>query len=296
MIKAVKHRIEYVLVRIFDMFLSSLPRSLALGIGEGLGVFVSKVLSSRRKLVLENLAMAFPEKGKDEINRIAAGVWRNLGRTAVEFIRLPDITTKNYHKFFVYEGLENVDRAARKERGIIFTTFHFTNWEITGVAAQFARGGVIAIARPMKNPLVEKWIQKKRAESGMSIILHRQAVKESLRVLRQRKRIGILVDQNLYTGGVFVSFFGRLAATTTLPALLCSRTQAPVIMAYSLREGGRFRIIFGPPFHLPEIDDPEERIRRHTELMTEQMEAVIRRHPENWFWVHNRWKRKPEAV
>jgi KDO2-lipid IV(A) lauroyltransferase len=154
---------------------------------------------------------------------------------------------------------------------------------------------VTAIARPIKNPLVDQWVFRKRTAGGLNIILHRQAVKAGLRTLRQGGVFGILPDQNLYTGGVFVDFFGRPAATTPLPALLHDRTDAPVILCHCLREGRRFRLTFEAPLRFPEVIDMDRRMVVHTQIVADAIEALIRRHPDQWFWLHNRWKRAAEA-
>jgi KDO2-lipid IV(A) lauroyltransferase len=291
-LKKIEHLAGYSFVLLFDGFFSIWPRSWALKCGECLGLFFSCVLGSRRRLVIQNLTAAFPEKKPEEIRRIARGMWKSLGRTAIEFIRLTDIHRSNFDKYYIVEGRENLERAMKKGHGTVLATMHFTNWEMMGVATAFLTGNMVAIARPIKNPYVERWIQRKRAESGMEIILHRQAVKASLKMMREKKSLGVLVDQNLYTGGVFVDFFGRPAATTTLPALLHNRTGAPVLVVYCLREGDKFRLVYGPELDLPPIEDAEKRALAHTQIVAKEMERVIRAHPENWFWIHNRWKRK----
>jgi KDO2-lipid IV(A) lauroyltransferase len=190
------------------------------------------------------------------------------------------------------EGRQHIEAALRQKRGLLLIGFHFTNWEVTGVVAQALMRQVVAIARPMKNPWVEKWIQSQRAAGGMEIILHRQAAKAALRSLRQGRTVGILVDQNLYTGGIFARFFGRPAATTTLPALLHERTGAPIVITYSLRENGAFRVVYEPPLAVPPAGrDPDARVASITQAINDQIEKVVRRRPENWFWIHNRWKR-----
>jgi KDO2-lipid IV(A) lauroyltransferase len=252
-------------------------------------------MPKRKRLIRDNLARALPDVPDERRRAIAEAVWKNLGRAAVEFIRVSDVTQGNFSNSFVYEGLENVERAAAKGKGIIFIALHFSSWELNGIALQYQLKNLVAIARPMKNPFVEEWVQKKRQQGGMEIILHRQAVKASLRALKDKKSVGILMDQNLYTGGVFVNFMGRPAATTTLPALLHDRTGAPVILTYNLRENGRLRIFFEKPVTFPEIADAGERMQCWTQILSDKMSDLVRKYPENWFWIHNRWKRQPDS-
>ncbi|OVE77433.1 hypothetical protein BVX98_02730 [bacterium F11] len=291
--KKLKFCLEYSGILVVDLFFICLPENLALKLGEWIGLFFCWVIPKRRSLVMENLKQAFPEKSLREIKRISGRVWRNLGRVGVEFIRVPKITPSNYQDFFSYEGQDHIDQARSLGKGIVMAGFHLSNWEWSGLAAQFDLKNVVAIARPMKNPYVENWIQRKRQGAGMDIILHRQAVRASLKAIKQKKSVAILMDQNLYQGGVFVDFFGRPAATTTLPALLHSRTGAPVLIAYGIRKGKKIQLNYGKPIDFPEVEDPSERLQVFTQIITKEIEKVIRSNPEYWFWIHNRWKRKP---
>jgi Kdo2-lipid IVA lauroyltransferase/acyltransferase len=294
--KNLRYFIEYIPVRAFDLFFQIWPRSWALRMGELLGVLMSFVILPRRRLVLKNLSDSFPEKTRDEIRLIAGKFWRNLGRVAVEFIRVTDINRDNVDDFFIWEGKEHYDRAMSQEKGVIAIGFHFTNWEYCGLILRMAWNDVVAIARPMKNPYVEKWVQGKRGDAGMEIILHRNAVRAGLKTLKNKRSLGVLVDQNLRAGGVFVNFFGRFAATTTLPALLHSRTGAPVVLVYLLREGMKFRMVAEPPMEFPEAKEGEDWVKVHTQVISDHLERVIRRNPDMWFWIHNRWKRKPDVA
>jgi KDO2-lipid IV(A) lauroyltransferase len=293
--KRLSYFAEYLLVLLAEGIVRLLPRSWTGAVGSKLGLSLSSVIYKRRALILDNLSQAFPEKSEAEKERIARGVWMNIGRTAVEFVRLPKLTRANVDNFARIEGRAHLEKAKAEGKGLILLTAHFTNWELSGVVAQANLGDVLAIARPMKNPYVEKWIQSRRSAGGMQIILHREAVRASLKWLKQKKTIGILADQNLYTGGVFVDFFGRPAATTTLPALLHLRTGAPVLITYTLREGDNLRVIYEPPIEFPDVPE-DERIVAYTQEVNRHLENLIRRYPENWFWIHNRWKRKPEPV
>ncbi len=292
--KALKHIIEYSLVRFLELAFGLFPRSAAVKLGEGVGVFFSWLVPRRRRLVLDNLAQAFPAWPGEERRLVAGAVWKNLGRTAVEFLRLDEIKPDNQRDFLTVEGEEILRQSMRQKKGVILVGFHFTNWEVTGVGNQLLTRNLVAIARPIKNPRVEAWVQAKRAASGMKIILHRQAVRASLKWLKAGNTVGILADQNLYTGGVFTDFFGRPAATTTLPALLHERTGAPVLLTYTLREGEKFRLVYEGPLPLVSGSENEDRLQQNTRIINDRLQVVIRRHPENWFWVHNRWKRRPE--
>jgi KDO2-lipid IV(A) lauroyltransferase len=294
-LEQLKYFLEYALLRALEFALCSLPLPWALKLGEGLGLAMSRVLKRRRLLIVDNLTRAFPEKKPAEIQRIAHQNWKNLGRTALEFVRSQDFMAPEKFSRIRWENVERVDAVAAANKPILFIVFHFANWEILGMATQARFKKIMAIARPIKNPYVENWIKNKRAQGGMKITLHRDAVKESLRWLKNRNMLGLLVDQNLYHGGVFVNFFGRPAATTTLPALLRLRTDAVIFVAYALREEGTFRLVY-EPLVLPAVENEADRLVAYTQAISDHLERVIRKYPENWFWIHNRWKRKPEPA
>jgi Kdo2-lipid IVA lauroyltransferase/acyltransferase len=288
-----KKAFEYGLVRFADLLFHILPRAWAIRLGEQLSLIVSHVIPKRRDLVLHNLALSFPEKSEAERVHIAREVWRNLGRLAVEFSRVSDFTDGSIDRLVEIEGREHVDAAIKKGKGIVGLTAHFTNWELTGALVQRVFGNMTVIARPVRNPLVDRWVYEKRTASGLTIILPKDAVKASLKCLKNKGIIGMMIDQSLSSGGVFVEFFGRPASSTTLPALLHIRTGAPVMFAYLVRNGERFRLVFEPVV-FPLVEDPAARIQVYTQVMSAQFEQVIRRHPESWLWLHNRWKRQPE--
>lgn len=288
-----KKAFEYALVRVADLLFHLLPRSWAIRLGEQLSLIVSHIITKRRDLVLRNLALSFPEKSDAERAHIAQAVWRNLGRLAVEFARVSDFTDGSINRLVEIEGREHLDAALKEGKGIIGLTAHFTNWELTGALVQRVLGNMTVIARPVRNQLIDRWVFEKRTASGLTIILPKDAVKASLKCLKNKGIIGMMIDQSLSSGGVFVEFFGRPASSTTLPALLHIRTGAPVMFAYLVRNGERFRLVFEPVI-FPPVEDPATQIQIYTQVMTTQFEQVIRRYPESWLWLHNRWKRQPE--
>lgn len=296
--KLLRHLIEYSLIKIMEAIVSAPPLRAATRWGESLGSTLRRVLPRRSALVLENLRAAFPWKRPEEIRVIADRFWRNLGRIAVEFIRAREVVPDPLGDAHDVSNLDVLKAALAENRGVIIVASHYCNWEINGIIldrlVKGLGGRFTAISRPMKNPFAEAWVQSRRAAEGMPVILHRQAVRESLRTLRRGEAIGALVDQNLYTGGIFVDFFGRPAATTFLPALLHSRTGSPIVLSWVTREDGRFHIHFERVAFPIVLDD--ERYSAWTRVINERLESIIREKPEWWFWIHNRWKRTGEAA
>ena len=289
-----RYVLEYVPIAVLDFAIGILPRSWAVKVGEKIGTVISWFIPKRRALILKNLSEVFPNFSEQKRKRIADAVWRNLGRVAAEVIHMPDASENRLDEMFVLDGEEHLKKAKNLARGAIFIGFHFTNWELSGVGINHFFGDLTAIARPIKNPFVDAWINGKRIKGGMDIIYHRQAVKGCLRVLKSNGGVGILVDQNLYTGGTFVDFLGRPAATTTLPALLHLRTKSPLLFLYCLRVGDKIKVVCEPPAEQLPTEQNEHSIKKITQIISNHLGDVIRQHPENWFWIHNRWKRQPE--
>lgn len=288
-----KYLIEYALVRLLVFVLRSLPERNAFALGERLGWVLSLLLPRRRVLIKSNLQRAFPEKSEKDIEDIERLTWRNLGRNAAEFVCIPKFTEKNIQKYVEWVGAEKVETSLKEGAGLVLVAGHFTNWEVIGWATQFRFGSLLSIARPMKNPLVEKWVQARRTEGGNRIALHRDAVRATLKWLKLGNIVGILFDQNLYTGGVFVDFFSRPAATTTLPLLLHSRTESPIFFTYTLRKDDKFVVHYEGPLQLKKTGDNAKDILAGTQMLNDHLEMLVKKYPENWFWIHNRWKRQP---
>ncbi len=290
----VKNFVSFLPIWILDKILTLMPRSWAISFVEELGAFLSLFFGRRRELMMKNLTAAFPEKTEAEKKTLIQKVWRNIGTVAGEFIRLSDINRGNFRDYMEVVGEDLLVQAKAENKGIILVGFHYGNWEMSGVGGNQVHPNLVAIARPIKNKWVEKWVQRKRGLGSMNIILHRDAVRGCLRALKEKKAVGILVDQNLYQGGVFVNFFGRPAASTTLPALLHSRTGAPVLILYCEREEDKLKLIFKKTSAFPKDLEKKDAVHEITQIISSDLESIIRKHPEQWFWVHNRWKRQPE--
>lgn len=292
--KQTQYVAEFLVIWTLDAIVTALPRSWALSCGQILGWVASLVLVSRKNLLLRNVAACFPEMSQAKRLHLNRSVWKNLGMTAVEFARLSRINDKNYTEYFEYEGVEEAMRGASLQSGIIFVTLHVGNWEMSGIGHQFRFKNLVAIAKPIKNPWVERFVRAKRSACGLQIVPHRNAVRASLKALKAGKSVGILMDQNIRQGGVFVDFLGRPAATTTLPALLHIRTGAPVIVGCTVRQAEKFKLIYLPVIKFPEAVEPGERVYIYTQILSDAIGAMVRQQPENWFWLHNRWKRAPD--
>ena len=172
---------------------------------------------------------------------------------------------------------------------MLFVTGHFGYWELQALVHGLRLQPMSVMARALDNPLLHDLLERMRTRTGNGVIYRQGTLRRALRLLQAGGSVGILIDQSL-SSGLLVDFFGRPAGTTTLPALLHMRTGAPVVMTYTLREADRFRHVFRPVV-FPPVSEDADRILIYTKTINTLFEDLIRRYPENWFWVHNRWKR-----
>jgi len=198
----------------------------------------------------------------------------------------------------VFEGTEHVDAALEAGHGAILTTAHFGNWELMGVAlAQIGRP-IDVIARRIDDPGVDEVLHGLRTRTGSRVIYKDEAVRGALRTLREGNAIGVLIDQNTAPRqATFVPFFNRLAATTEIIAQLHVRTGAPIIMAFCIPHGDRYRFVFEPLAIDTGAAERDDAVQQITAAATLHIEQRVRDHPEAWLWVHDRWRtRPPEAA
>jgi KDO2-lipid IV(A) lauroyltransferase len=246
-------------------------------------------------MVREHLAWAFPERDERWRRRVARASFRHLGREAVATFRLGRMGPEEVRRRTDVEGFEALEAAVRSRRGAIVVTGHLGNWEIGG-ASLAARGiPLVAVAQRQRNPLFEADLVRNRERLGMVVVERRDAPRRVLRALREGQAAGIVGDQNLRRGGVFVDFFGRKASTAKGAAVFALRTGAPVFVGAVRAMGGiphRYHVrLEEVPFHPG--GDMEEDALRLTEAHTRYLERRVMEAPEQYFWQHRRWKSRP---
>jgi len=285
-----RFRLEFLGLRGIVAALGRLPPSLGRPTGAVLGRLLRAISTRRVRLSEENLRLAFPEAGDGQIRIWSREIWGHLGQAAWEFARLTRLSADEYRTAVTVRGLEGIQASYAKGKGVLLFSAHMGNWEY---AVPFlALGGLrlASVARRIKNPLVDEFVTGVRRRFGAGVILHRNAVRESVRWLRSGGALGLLFDQRITEGGISVPFFGRPARTTGLPALLALRYGYPVHPLHSYRENGRLIIECQPAMDIPSAPPTPENLRSLTRRMTGVVEEWIRRHPSQWLWIHNRWK------
>ena len=284
------HAIEALLARGLFAASRALPWPEGTGVGAALGSLTG-ALGIRRRVAEENLALAFPERTSAERSAILGAHYREVGRIAAEYARLPELATAPDGKVVAEaHGFENLERMRGK--GVIVMTGHLSNFELFG--AHIARmNPVDFVVKPLSNPRVESVVADLRRRAGVGSIPLGGGLKQVFRALRAGRWVAMLADQDARRHGVFVPFFGRPASTPEGPARIALQMGVPIVMGFMRRRAdGRHRARIEPPY-LPAGDASEENVVALTAWHTARLEHAIREAPEHWFWLHRRWKTPP---
>lgn len=294
MFKIIKYRSEYVLFLLLYSLMRLLPLQLALRLGSALGTLIYFVQPQRRSKARENLRRAFPEKNEEECRLLLRENFRQLGISAVEMLRL-DLyrDPQTLKEFFTLTGIEHVQEALAGGHGCFLLTGHVGFWEAGSILMPQHGIPTDAIYKKMKNPYVEKRIMALRESAGARWIEKNHAARKILRSLKENRAVAVLIDQRVSPlEGVLVNFFNRPVIATPIIALMAIKQGAPIIPIFSWRRpDNHYEIIFAPMITFPQEENPAPAtVIAATQLLTEKIEAAVRRAPEQWFWVHDRWR------
>lgn len=251
-----------------------------------------------RFIALYNLKVSFPELDITETIAIAKKVYRNIALVGAELFDIPALTPDNVYDMVEVEGLENCRQALEKGRGILLFSAHFGNWELSAAALSYLLQPLVVVYRPLDNTVLNDMIVHLRSATGNILLPKARSMRQMLRYLQKNRVIGILIDQNMARQeGVFVEYFSRIACTSDAVAQLALRTKAAVIPSFALRiQGGKYRLLIGKAMETVDTGDWEADVRVNTQNYTKAVEAMVRQHPDQWLWVHHRWKTKPWQV
>jgi KDO2-lipid IV(A) lauroyltransferase len=247
-------------------------------------------------IAADNLRRAFPDWDQARVRRTALGVYRHFGRVALDLLWMQGRTAQEIVKLCSFEHVERLDPVFARGQGSIMVSAHIGNWEVHAIAHGFRHAWAAVVARPLDNAALDERLVALRAMSGNRVISKHRALQDILGYLRQNRMVAILMDQNVQReDGIFVEFFGRPACTTTVAAALAVKTGcglAPVRTV--LEEDGRYRLIYEPPLEWTPSGDRRADIARLTQDLTRVIEGWVRDTPEQWLWLHRRWKTQPE--
>ena len=286
------HALEAALVGTLMAGARTLSWRASLGAGAALGELTA-ALGVRRKVAVENLARAFPERPAAERAAILRATYRELGRVAVEYLRLAELARAPAGAVVArIGGLEHLERARNAGRGVILLSGHVGNAELLG-AVLGQRHPVDFVVQPLSNPGAERWIAWLRRACGVGSLSTHGGIKRVFTALRAGRWVAMLGDQDARSRGVFVPFFGRPASTALGPARFALATGAPIIMGFDVRRpDGRHEIELEPPLEAGDPASPDA-AERLTALHVARLERWVRERPESWFWLHRRWKTAP---
>ncbi len=293
-----KAAVEYAAAAALLQFFGWMPRKMAYRAARFLSRIGFAAVKRQRLVGLKNLAMTMPELSQAKQERILRASFDNLARLLVEFSHFPELNSANISQFVVYDGFENFEEGLRRGKGVIFLTAHFGAWELSSFAHSIYGHPMKFVVREIDNPRVEQLISSYRTRAGNAPVSRRNAGKDILKALRNNETVGILMDQNtVREEGVFVDFMGIPAATTPAVATFALRTGAAVIPGFLIWDEAtqKHRLRFDPPLELIQTGDRTTDVIENTRRFNQVLEGYVRRHPEQWLWIHRRWKTRPNG-
>jgi len=263
----------------------------------GLIALIAWVLRVRRRVVLDNLRLAFPEKKERERRAIARATYRNLGRMVPDFFLASRLTPDELEKVFIHEGWERFEQARARGKGVIACTAHFGNFEMLAAVHTLRGTPITMISRRMGRSVANDLWRKARAKAGVEdlIVERGETLRAVRRALGEGRVLGYVIDQNQpRRRAIFPTFFGVPAATAPTPAILSLRTGAAVIFALAVPVGdGRHRVIIEGPLEVPDTGKKDRDVFAFMQDLNNRLERRVREHPDQWFWLHRRWKTRP---
>jgi len=293
-----RQRLEYAAAWPFIRIMGILPRPLARAIGIGLAWIVYLLHVRLRQVGMRNLAMAFPEKTEAERARILRGEFTSLGRQLAEVCHFPDYTPENVDEVVMFDGFENYERAQARGKGVLLFAGHFGGWELSSFVLSMRGHWMYVLMRGMDNRYLGELILRYRTMHGNKAVDKDDFVRGLLSAMKGGKVVGLLMDTNMTPPqGIFVDFFGIPACTAAGPARIALRTDAAVVPTFTIWDAalGKYRLRFDPAVELVRTGDLEADIKANTQKLTTIIEEYVRKYPEQWLWVHRRWKTRPRG-
>jgi KDO2-lipid IV(A) lauroyltransferase len=293
-----RRKLEYATAWPFIKILGLMPRPLSRAFAIGLAQVVYRLHFRLRQVGMRNLAMVFPEKSEAERTRILRGVFTSLGRQLAELCQFPTYTPENVDAVVVYDGLENYERAYGQGKGVLFLTAHFGAWELSAFAHSLHGHWLHVVMRPMDNEYLDRLLQHYRTMHGNKTVAKDDFVRGLMAAMKAGETVGILMDTNMTPPqGIFVDFFGIPACTASGLARIALRTDAAVVPGFTIWDPAlrKYRLRFDPALELIRTGGLEADIASNTQMFTQVIEDYVRKYPDQWLWVHRRWKTRPEG-
>lgn len=288
--------IEYLAARVIFASLSHLPLPAAMGVGRGIARLAYLLAGRLRRTGQTNLALAFPEKTEEERSAILRGCFRSLGRELGFFSKFSTANPEKLRSYFNTTGLERFEKAKSESHGLILFTGHLGAWELTSFGLSLIGHPLSFLVRRLDNPKVEQMVDRARTRFGNRTIDKLSAARGMVKILRSGEVLGLLIDLNtLDDEAIFVDFFGVPASTNFMVAKLALRNNTPIVPIFAPWDEmqKKFSLMIEPVIHPQGTGDEEADIRRLTTQLSQVVEDAIRRFPDQWLWIHRRWKTRP---
>src|SRR5262245_5432537 len=286
-----KHRVEYTLVRMLIKLVGVLPDSVVRASGTALGFAFYAIDGPHRRIAHRNLAAAFPGRSEAERRAIARAAFAHFGRLLFQLLAFSTLSPQAMLQRVEFEGEERARLAYAQRKGVLFFTGHFGFWELHAMVHALQIAPIGLLARALDNPYLNDLLERIRQRTGNTVIYRRGTIRRVMRALGDGQGVAVLIDQHIMgRDAIYVDFFERPAATTSVVAALALRTGAPVVPVFALPLAhGRIRVIYEHPVEPPR-SQTEDAVREFTQRCTDVLEMYVRRHPDLWLWMHRRWR------
>ncbi len=266
-----------------------LPMGVALKLGAAIGLLGYYLSARYRRVAVRNLQRAFPDWSAKRVRTVARSTFRNFGVALAEFLKAPFLTREQLESRIELVGREHLDAAFREGKGVLLLTGHFGNWELMARYLVLLGYPIAVIARPTEDPATTELVTRVRERCGYRVYARGNAARAALKALRASEALGILPDQN--AGDVFIEFFGQKAGCVAGPAIFHLRTGAPIVPLFNVRLPGDYhRIEILPPMRFEPTGDLQADTQRIMQAWHDILECYVRRYPDQWLWLHDRWK------
>ena len=291
-----RENLEYAAVSGFLRALGALPRPLSRAVGIALGFSAYLLMGRLRRVGMRNLQIAFPELPKKRRRQIIFQLFVGFGRHLSEFSLLPQYTKENAREVATYDGFENYEAARAADRGVLLLTGHFGGWEVGSFVHSIFGHPIKIVVRRLDNEKVDALVERYRTLHGNETFAKEDFARGLLAAMKAGETVGILMDTNMTPPqGVFVDFFGTPACTAVGVARVALRSGAAVVPAFTIwdKQLKKYRVRFDPALKLVSTGDDEADAVANTAMFTGVIQDYATRYPEQWLWVHRRWKTRP---
>jgi KDO2-lipid IV(A) lauroyltransferase len=286
-----KHYIEYIGAIVFIWIIRLFPLGIIYKIGAGIGLFMYYVIPIRRSIALENIKAAFPEKSESERRRICRNAYRHFGMTVLEYVCVGQLPVERVKEMVVFEPSLLLHEEMAQNKGLIGVTGHFSSFELLGIAVGYSGIPIDMVVKPLRNPMTEKLIDEMRKSTGLGVIKVKEGFLKIMRSIHKKRLVALVADQDAGQDGIPVKFFGIDSSTPAGPGILAVRTGARMIAGFIVREQpGKYRAYIHSIPYERMCNPGDNTVIAITQYYTALLESYIRRYPEQYFWMHKRWK------